>query len=70
MPSYGIAPASPTHGFFPSGSSSPNAFGSFYQNPREAHSMYTAFNPSSSSQKPQGQHYQSGKGGLKRFFGL
>ncbi|KAJ3874849.1 hypothetical protein F5051DRAFT_297397, partial [Lentinula edodes] len=43
-------PTSPTYGFFPSGVTSPNAFPTFHQSPRDSHAMYAAaFSPSSSS---------------------
>ncbi|KIK70444.1 hypothetical protein GYMLUDRAFT_32460 [Collybiopsis luxurians FD-317 M1] len=51
MPSYTYTapPTSPTYGFFPSGVTSPNAFPTFHQSPRDSHAMYAAaFSPSSS----------------------
>ncbi|KAK7464489.1 hypothetical protein VKT23_006659 [Stygiomarasmius scandens] len=45
-------PSSPTYGFFPTGVTSPNAFASFHQCPRDTHAMYAAAFPSSSSSYP------------------
>ncbi|THV06490.1 hypothetical protein K435DRAFT_848972 [Dendrothele bispora CBS 962.96] len=45
-------PSSPTYGFFPTGVTSPNAFASFHQCPRDTHAMYAAAFPSSSSYSP------------------
>ncbi|KAF9270850.1 hypothetical protein L218DRAFT_821662, partial [Marasmius fiardii PR-910] len=43
------SPSTPTYGFFPAGITSPNAFTSFHQSPRDTHTMYAAaFNTSSS----------------------
>ncbi|KAJ3869246.1 MAG: hypothetical protein NXY57DRAFT_963362 [Lentinula lateritia] len=36
---YTAPPTSPTYGFFPSGVTSPNAFPTFHQSPRDSHAM-------------------------------
>ncbi|KJA28593.1 hypothetical protein HYPSUDRAFT_129277 [Hypholoma sublateritium FD-334 SS-4] len=62
-------PASPTFAFFPTGTTSPNTFGGFYQNPRDQHNMYAAFG--SSTRANQGsQPAQGGKSVLKRLLWL
>ncbi|KAI0756376.1 hypothetical protein C8Q80DRAFT_1264440 [Daedaleopsis nitida] len=43
---YSSPPASPVAGFFPTGPASPHAFASFQQDPRTAHSMYSALGAS------------------------
>ncbi|KAF9486385.1 hypothetical protein BDN70DRAFT_889342 [Pholiota conissans] len=60
MPSYFSAPSSPTFGFFPTGTTSPNTFAGFHQNPRDAHNMYAAFGASTRSTKGN-QPAQGGK---------
>lgn len=40
---YSSPPSSPMSGFFPTGPSSPHAFSSFHQSPRDTHAMYAAF---------------------------
>ncbi|KAG6851398.1 hypothetical protein H0H93_005796 [Arthromyces matolae] len=53
-------PSSPTYGFFPSGTTSPHAFASFHQSPRDTHNMYAAaFASSASSTQPQNGSSQS-----------
>lgn len=46
-------PSSPTYGFFPSGATSPGAFNSFHQSPRDTHNMYAAFSSSTTTQQHQ-----------------
>ena len=66
MPSYFTVPSSPTFAFFPTGTTSPNAFGSFHQNPRDTHAMYAAFTSSVTSQNRSNQLSQyGGKGHVK-----
>ncbi|GJE89492.1 hypothetical protein PsYK624_055930 [Phanerochaete sordida] len=40
---YSAPPSSPMAGFFPTAPSSPHAFASFHQSPRDGHAMYAAF---------------------------
>ncbi|KAK7695084.1 hypothetical protein QCA50_002274 [Cerrena zonata] len=47
--SYYSPPASPISGFFPTGPSSPHAFSSFGNSPRDTHDMYAALGSSRSS---------------------
>ncbi|KAF8079111.1 hypothetical protein FPV67DRAFT_1663764 [Lyophyllum atratum] len=61
-------PASPTYGFFPTGTTSPNAFASLHQSPRDSHAMYAAFGASSSnSQQQRGNSQSQSSSGLKKF---
>ncbi|KAF8240790.1 hypothetical protein L208DRAFT_1383715 [Tricholoma matsutake] len=68
MSSYSYStPSSPTYGFFPTGTTSPNAFVGFHQSPREQHAMYAALTGSAGhSQQRKGQQTQS-HCGLKKF---
>ncbi|KIM88791.1 hypothetical protein PILCRDRAFT_813768 [Piloderma croceum F 1598] len=43
---YQSAPSSPSHGFFPVGTTSPNAFASFGQSPRDQHNMFASLGSS------------------------
>ncbi|KAF9469606.1 hypothetical protein BDZ94DRAFT_1242820 [Collybia nuda] len=69
MSSYSYTtPSSPTYGFFPTGATSPNAFASFHQSPRDTHAMYAAFASSTSnSQQQHGGQQQNIQSGLKKF---
>ena len=63
-------PTSPTFGFFPVGTTSPNAFSQFGYSPRDSHSMYATFVGTSSSnatlpQQRAGQQPHN-QGSLKR----
>ncbi|TFK42040.1 hypothetical protein BDQ12DRAFT_576623, partial [Crucibulum laeve] len=60
------APASPTFGFFPTGATSPNAFASFHQSPRDTHNMYSSFSSHSNSQQRNGSQPSQSKSGLKK----
>ncbi|KAF8899267.1 hypothetical protein BD779DRAFT_1487841 [Infundibulicybe gibba] len=69
MSSYSYTvPASPTYGFFPTGATSPNAFASFQQSPRDSHAMYASFGASISGQQRQNstQSSSQGQGSLKK----
>ncbi|PPQ69446.1 hypothetical protein CVT25_004839 [Psilocybe cyanescens] len=69
MPSYLSPPPSPTSGFFPTGSTSPNAFiGLQGQNPRDTHNMYSLF--ASGLRGNKNSATQGEKTSLKRFFSL
>ncbi|KAJ3717296.1 hypothetical protein DFJ43DRAFT_1159828 [Lentinula guzmanii] len=53
---YTAPPTSPTYGFFPSGVTSPNAFPTFHQSPRDSHAMYaSAFSSSPYPNQANGQ---------------
>ncbi|RDB28436.1 hypothetical protein Hypma_016043 [Hypsizygus marmoreus] len=61
-------PPSPTYGFFPTGTTSPNAFASFHQSPRDSHAMYAAFAATaSSSQHQRAPQQPQSQSGLKKF---
>ena len=62
---YTSPPSSPITSFFPTGPSSPHAFASFHQSPRDGHAMYAALAPSSQANVPSGG--QSGPGTIKKF---
>ncbi|KAF5312187.1 hypothetical protein D9619_002744 [Psilocybe cf. subviscida] len=64
MPSYSSPPPSPMSGFFPTGTTSPNAFSGFHQNPRDSHNVYSAFIGTRSSSSSQNSH--GSKKGLKK----
>ena len=68
--SYPTSPSSPTFGFFPMGTTSPNAFPQFGYSPRDSHSMYAAFvgGPNSKAALPQQRAAQQphSQGSLKR----
>jgi len=68
---YSAPPTSPTFGFFPSGVTSPNAFPTFHQSPRDSHSMFSAaFSPSTSypnQTNGQSQQVQGSQNPLKKF---
>lgn len=58
----GAATSAPSYGLFPVGATSPNAFSSLHQSPRDTHSMYAQFStpatasaPSTQQQPPSGQ---------------
>ncbi|KAH9486447.1 hypothetical protein JR316_0000512 [Psilocybe cubensis] len=69
MPSsYLSPPPSPTSGFFPTGSTSPNTLiGVQGQNPRDMHNMYSLF---ASLRGSKTSASQEGKPSLKRLFSL
>jgi hypothetical protein len=50
------ATAAPAYGLFPAGATSPNAFSSLHQSPRDTYSMYAQFTtPASAGNAPSGQ---------------
>ncbi|KAE9409291.1 hypothetical protein BT96DRAFT_985009 [Gymnopus androsaceus JB14] len=72
MSSYTYTAPPTSRGFFPSGVTSPNAFPTFHQSPRDSHAMYaSAFSPSSSyPNQTNGQPRQQSQGTqnpLKKF---
>ncbi|KAH0591266.1 hypothetical protein J132_10637 [Termitomyces sp. J132] len=69
MPSYPFTvPPSPSYGFFPSGTTSPNAFASFHQSPRDTHAMYAALASSSSgAQSKRGSSQSQSSSVFKKF---
>ncbi|KAF8915057.1 hypothetical protein CPB85DRAFT_1218288 [Mucidula mucida] len=46
--------SSPSRGFMPNGATSPNAFGTFYQSPRDAHAMYASLSNKTSKKQAGG----------------
>lgn len=64
---YPAVPPSPTYGFFPTGATSPNAFASFHQSPRDQHAMYASFSSSASSLQNQRSAQQSSQGSQSGF---
>ncbi|KAF9072782.1 hypothetical protein BDP27DRAFT_1217014 [Rhodocollybia butyracea] len=72
MSSYTYTTPPTAHGFFPSGVTSPNAFPTFHQSPRDSHAMYAAVFSSPSSTYPnrtngQSQQTQGSQNPLKKF---
>lgn len=64
--SYAPPTSSSSRGFLPAGATSPNAFSSFYQSPRDAHAMYASLSNKASKKQssgtPSGQSQGSSKG--------
>ncbi|KAF8215768.1 hypothetical protein K438DRAFT_609897 [Mycena galopus ATCC 62051] len=57
---YAAAPSAPAFGLFPTGATSPNAFPSMYQSPRDTHTMYAQF--AAPAAAPAQQPASSGRG--------
>ncbi|KAK7063892.1 hypothetical protein R3P38DRAFT_3164881 [Favolaschia claudopus] len=64
---YASAPAAPAFGLFPAGATSPNAFPSLRQSPRDTHSMYAQFSAPASAAAPGSSQPTSGQASSKRF---
>ncbi|KAJ6469563.1 hypothetical protein DFH06DRAFT_985533 [Mycena polygramma] len=61
---YATAPAAASYGLFPAGATSPNAFSSLHQSPRDTHSMYAQFSTPASA--PAQQTSSSGQGSASK----
>ncbi|PFH48397.1 hypothetical protein AMATHDRAFT_65571 [Amanita thiersii Skay4041] len=66
MPFFFSGTSSPTSGFFPTGTTSPNAFMGFHQDPRDTHAMYAAFGSSMTMAQPGSGKQTHGQGSIKR----
>ncbi|KAJ7922808.1 hypothetical protein B0H13DRAFT_1603233 [Mycena leptocephala] len=66
---YGAATAAPAYGLFPAGATSPNAFPSLHQSPRDSHTLYAQFSaPSTTAGAPFAQQPSSGQRSVSKRF--
>ncbi|KAJ7361337.1 hypothetical protein DFH08DRAFT_843810 [Mycena albidolilacea] len=61
-------PTAPAYGLFPTGATSPNAFMSHHQSPRDNHTMYAQFSAPAATAPGAQQPSSSGQGSLSKRF--